>query len=177
MSNVNQRTRCGHSMMLSQIFDQVFGHNGHIDGWQECSRAVVVFFYGLAAMRIAGRRVFGRWAAIDIIVSVIAGSNLSRALTGGADMGGTLAATTLIMVLHWLLCHGAARWIWLSKLVEGMPIELARDGTPNRGAMQRDAISHNDLAEALRQSGLQHMEESRLITLEPSGKITVLTTR
>lgn len=60
--------------------DVVFGPTGHVTGWQECDRALVVFIYGLAIVRIVGRRVFGKWAALDIIVSVIVGSNLSRAL-------------------------------------------------------------------------------------------------
>ena len=62
--------------------DTIFGPLGHLTWWQECNRALVVFIYGLAIMRVAGRRVFGKWAALDIIVSVIVGSNLSRALTG-----------------------------------------------------------------------------------------------
>ena len=53
------------------------------------------------------------------------GSNLSRALTGNAHLWGTLAATTLLMALHWLLSHAAARSPWLSHLVEGRSIPWA----------------------------------------------------
>jgi len=55
----------------------------------------VIFAFGLALVRLAGRRVFVRWAALDIVVAVVVGSNLSRALTGTAPLGGTLAASTL----------------------------------------------------------------------------------
>lgn len=65
----------------------IFGTLGHLTWWQECDRAIV---------RVAGRRVLGKWAALDIIVSVIIGSNLSRALTGQASLAGTLAATTVL---------------------------------------------------------------------------------
>ena len=51
--------------MLS-ITDLV-GLTGHVTWWQECVRAVMVFAYGLAIVRIAGRRVFGKWSALDII--------------------------------------------------------------------------------------------------------------
>ena len=78
-------------------FDAVFGITPHITWTQECARAVVIFVYGFAIVRFVGRRVFGKWAALDIIVSVIVGSNLSRALTGSAELWGTLAATTLWM--------------------------------------------------------------------------------
>jgi uncharacterized membrane protein YcaP (DUF421 family) len=35
-------------------------------------------------------------------------------------------------------------------------------------------ISEGDLHEALRQAGVEQVSETRLIALEPSGKITVL---
>src|ERR687885_300502 len=104
--------------------EDVFGPTGHITWAQECARALVVFIYGLALVRVAGRRVFGKWAALDIIVSIVVGSNLSRALTGSADLGGTLAATTLLMALHWILSHLAASFPTLSRVFEGRPVNL-----------------------------------------------------
>ena len=159
------------------VLDSVFGADGHLAWWQECARAVVIFAYGLALVRLAGRRVFGKWSALDIIVSIIVGSNLSRALTGSAALLGTLAATTLLMALHWLLAHAAARSSRLSELVEGPAIELARDGTPEPSTLARAAVSEGDLGEALRQAGVGRVAETRRITLEPSGKITVLKTK
>ena len=158
-------------------FDSVFGSDNHLAWWQECARAVVIFAYGLALVRLAGRRVFGKWAALDIIVSIVVGSNLSRALTGSAALLGTLAATTLLMALHWLLAHAAARSSRLSRLVEGPAIELARGGTPEPSTLARAAVSEGDLGEALRQAGVERAADARLITLEPSGKITVLKAR
>src|SRR5919199_1332388 len=128
--------------------EDVFGPTGHITWAQECARALVVFIYGLALVRVAGRRVFGKWAALDIIVSIVVGSNLSRALTGSADLGGTLAATTLLMALHWLMAQGVARSKRLSHLFEGSVIELARTGRHDPSQFLRHAISEGDLHEA-----------------------------
>jgi uncharacterized membrane protein YcaP (DUF421 family) len=154
-------------------FDTIFGGGQHIGIGQECARAVVVLLYGLVLVR-AGRRVFGKWSAIDIVVSVILGSNLSRALTGNAPFLGTLIASTLLLALHWLLVAAAARWRIVSRIVEGAPVTLARDGRVLHGARIRHAVTEADLHEALRQSGLTDAAGTRLITLEPSGKITVL---
>ena len=115
----------------------MFGSTGHVTWIQESGRAILLFAYGLAAVRLAGRRVFGKWAALDIIVSVIVGSNLSRALTGSAPLFGTIAATTVLLALHWVLAQGTARWKGLSRLLEGSPIRLARDGQVDAGAKFR----------------------------------------
>jgi len=154
--------------------DFVFGPTGHITWAQECTRAALIFVYGLAIVRLAGRRVFGKWAALDIVVSIIVGSNLSRALTGSAPLWGTLVATALLMVLHWLLAQGVARSKRVSQIVEGSAVELAREGTHDRSQILQHAISEGDLAEALRQAGVERVSDTRLIALEPSGKITVL---
>ena len=152
----------------------LLGHGRDLLWWQECVRAVLVLAYGLAAVRIAGRRVFGKWTPLDILVSVVVGSSLSRTLTGNAELGGTLAATTLLMALHYVLARGAAHWGWFSWIVEGVPCELGRDGQVDAAQLRAHAISRNDLAEALRQSGVEEVSRTRLLMLEPSGTITIV---
>ncbi len=160
-----------------ELLDALFGTKNNVDGLQEMARAIVIFFYGWALVRAAGRRVFGKWSALDIIVSIIIGSNLSRALTGSAAFGGTLLATTLIMAVHWLLTHAAARSPRLSQILEGVAIPLATAGRTDRSALLQHAISGADIDESLHQAGVDSMAETRLVSLEPSGKITVLKER
>ena len=155
----------------------LFGPDGHVNWWQECDRALVVFVYGLAMVRLSSRRVFGSWGALDTIVAIVVGSSLSRVLTGTASVGGTLAATTLLMGLHWVLGKAVAHSDRASKLLEGSAKELARDGKLERAAMLRASISRNDIDEALRQSHIEHLADTRLVMIEPSGKITVLKAR
>jgi len=156
------------------VLQEIFGPQGQITWWQECARAVIVFAYGLAIVRLAGRRVFGKWSALDIVVSIIVGSNLSRALTGSAALFGTLLATTLMMVLHWVLAHAASRSAVISHVLEGRSARLAANGQSDPSALHWHSISEADLNEALRQSGVEQVAGTRLIMLEPSGKITVL---
>ncbi len=161
--------------MIGQwTMEDVFGPLGHVTWWQGCNRTALLFLFGLALVRVFGRRVFGKWTALDIVVSVIVGSNFSRAMTGQADMIGTMASTTLLMALHWVLAHAAARWAWLSRLVEGTPLQLSRDGEPATSALRRSGISQVDLNEALRQSGVESVADTRQVVVEPSGKINVL---
>jgi len=157
------------------MLDDLFGPaGGQITAAQECARAVLVFVYGLVLVRLAGRRVFGKWAALDIIVSIVLGSNLSRCLTGSAPLWGTLVATTLMFGVHGLLTVAAAHAPWVSRLVEGSPAVLGRDGTIDAHAMRRHRVSEAALDEALRTSGLTDAAQARLILLEPNGHISVL---
>ncbi len=154
--------------------NSVFGTLQHLQWWQECLRALVIFVYGLALMRISGRRTFGRWSALDIVVSIVFGSSLSRTLTGNAPFGGTLAAMTVLMALHWILARAVVRSHRVSQFFEGAPVELARGGDRDDTTMSNWSVSHADLAEALRGSGVQHVADAHVVMLEPSGKITVV---
>lgn len=156
------------------ILPIVFGNPGVLTPVQECARALLIFAYGLAMVRLIGRRVFGKWAALDIIVSIIIGSNLSRALTGNAPLAGTIAGTTVVFAVHWALAQAAARSPTWSRWIEGRPTELARDGAPIRENLRRWCISEADVNEALRQRGTQTLDETALLLLEPSGAISVV---
>lgn len=152
----------------------IFGTQQHITVWQECARAVVVFVYGLLLIRLIGRRVFGKWSALDFIVAIMVGSALARTMTGSAPLGGTIAAVGLLMALHWMLAHFAARHAGFAKIVEGSPITLGRDGTVSKETMQANNITESDLGEALRGKSIEGLAETDLVSLEPSGKINVI---
>lgn len=154
--------------------EAVFGTTHGITPLQECARAVVIFAYGYLVVRLIGRRVFGKWSALDIVVSIIAGSNLSRTLTGNAPMGGTLLATTLVFAVHWALANAAARSPGLSRLIEGRPVTLFQRGSPEQGALLRWSLSDADINEALRQHGLDHPSQAEQLILEPSGNVSVV---
>lgn len=148
-----------------------FGVQNHVSWWQECLRAALIFGLGLTIVRLGGRRSFSKWSAIDIIVAITAGSNLSRALTGSAPFVGTVAATIVIVALHAGLAHAAARSAFWSRILEGPPIVLGRGGRLDAATLRRNAISNSDLEEALRQLKHSKASDTKLIVLEPSGKI------
>jgi len=152
----------------------VFGEGPRITALQECARTLVIFVYGVAAVRILGRRIFGKWAALDVVVATIVGSSLSRTLTGSAPFYGTLLATGFLMVLHWLAAQAAARSGLMSRLFEGRGATLAQDGRLDRDTAKRHAVSDADIDEALHQSGAAGLSDATRVILEPSGKITAL---
>jgi uncharacterized membrane protein YcaP (DUF421 family) len=155
------------------VLHAIFGSKDHVEWWQECARAALILIYGLVLVRFAGRRIFGKWSALDIVVSVIVGSSLSRALTGSAPLWGTLAAMIVLMALHGLLAKLAAYWPAFSRIVEGRPIDIARDGKVIEPQRRWHSLSDADVSEALHRKGLEDVGQTRQITLEPSGTLSI----
>ncbi|MBO0734709.1 MAG: DUF421 domain-containing protein [Methylocapsa sp.] len=154
--------------------EAIFGTPGGSTIGSEAARAAIVFCYGLVVLRLAGRRVFGKLSALDTTVAIIVGSCLARVINGNAPLAATLVAVTLLIALHWLFIHLAARWRFFSRLIEGRPILLASEGELVPRMMKRSGVSDLVLHEALREKGIEQISGVRAITLEPSGKITIV---
>jgi uncharacterized membrane protein YcaP (DUF421 family) len=148
--------------------------DGAASAAQLCVRAVIVFVVGLAYIRLAGRRTFYQATPLDIIVAILVGSNLSRAMTGKAPFWGGLAATLLFVILHRILAMATLRWSWLASAIKGRPVVLIRDGLEDREAMRRHGIAQDDLLEGLRMENVEHPKDVRLATLEGGRKISVV---
>lgn len=157
-------------------FNAIIGHGTtmEITWWQMAIRAVIIFFYGLVLLRIAGRRAFGRQSAIDIVLAVLIGSNLSRAATGGSPFLPTMAGTAVLVLLYWLAIQLTQRSDIAGFLMKGEHTVLVRDGQPEQAAMRRAGISHLDLREAIRLEGCDEISDVHLATLERSGHVSVV---
>jgi uncharacterized membrane protein YcaP (DUF421 family) len=148
--------------------------NGDATAPQLCARAIILFAFGIACIRIAGRRTFSNATPLDIIVAIIVGSNLSRAMTGKAPFLAGLAATLLLVLLHRLLAMATLRWGLLARWVKGGPVVLVRDGVQDTQMMRRHGISDEDLREGLRMEQIEAPGDARLVTLEGGGKISCI---
>lgn len=148
--------------------------DGHASALQLCARAAILFAYGVACIRIAGRKTFSQASPLDIVVALVVGSNISRAMTGHAPFVATLAATLVLVALHRVLAMLTLRWSPLAGLVKARPTRLVVEGAPDEAAMRRHGISREDLLESLRLAQIERLEDVRLATLEGGGKISVI---
>lgn len=86
---------------VQDTFNFLFGiHDETLTWWQMSFRAVGVFFAALLIIRIGNHRIFGKNTAFDIVLGVIYGSVLSRAITGNAPFWPTIAAAFTLVMLH-----------------------------------------------------------------------------
>ena len=139
-------------------------------------RAVGVFFAALAIMRIGSHRVFGKNTAFDIVLGIIYGSILSRAITGNSPFWPTLAAALTLVMLHKLLAMLAFNSkSGFGNLIKGKPQELVKDGEVQWDVMRDNSVTENDLKEALRNSGHKpDIESIQSACLERNGDISII---
>lgn len=145
-----------------------------ITWWQMSIRAVILFVWGTVLIRFGGRRAFGRNTAFDILLAVIVGSMVSRAITATASFFPTIAASTVLVLLHITLTRLSYRSRWLGTWIKGTRTRLVRDGEPDRVAMRRSGITDRDLREAARLQGLKDIDAIKEASIERSGDISII---
>ncbi|MGF1674963.1 MAG: DUF421 domain-containing protein [Rivularia sp. (in: cyanobacteria)] len=147
-----------------------------INLWQMGLRAAVIYVAGWMMVRIVGdRRFIGKYAAFDVVLSIIFGSTLSRTINGSAPFFPTIMAGFVLVGMHWLFGGISFHFPALENLIKGSSRVLIRDGEINYKAMQKSHITEKDLNSSLRsQAKLTDASQVEIARLESSGDISIL---
>lgn len=145
-----------------------------LEAYQVCLRAVVVFLILLVYVRLAKKRFLGQASGFDAILVIVVGSLASRAISGTAPFFSTLAATFTLIATHWLISYFTETSRTLSDLTKGHDTVLIRHGRVDTDALKDAHMSEDDLAEDLRQAGIEHASQVKEARLERSGKLSVI---
>ena len=138
-------------------------------------RTAVVYLALLLGLRLTGKRQVGQLTPFDFLLLLLLANAVQNAMTGPDTTlaGGLVAAATLFganFVISWIVRHVSKS----EHLIEGTPTILIRHGqilTPN---LVREGITRDDLLRALREHGVETVEDVRSAVLEVDGSVSVL---
>ena len=142
--------------------------------WQMMFRAFTVFLISLTIVRLGGTRIFGANTTFDIVLGIILGSVLSRAITGNAPYFPTVAAASLLVFLHWGLSWLAVKNSRIGTIIKGKKTLLMKNGKYISENMRKKQITENDFLEALRTKGNIEISKVKYAYLERSGNISII---
>ena len=158
------------------LIETLFGADTDLNLVQMSVRAATIFIVALALIRLSARRSFGLHSPFDSCTTVLLGAILSRAVTGTSPFFPTLAAATMLVVMHRLAGIASQRWRWFDLFVGGKEIVLVRDGQKDERALRKALVTEMDLEEAIRKkTGTEELSQVRRAVLERNGEITVIT--
>jgi uncharacterized membrane protein YcaP (DUF421 family) len=142
---------------------------------QMCVRAIIVFLWALALLRLVGNQAFGSGSPLDMILKVILGGVLSRAIVAASPFTGTLVAGAVLVGLYRLLTYVAFFSDTIGQLVKGDALLLIKDGQVLPDNLRRISITEKDLQEGLRHgANLDDISQVERAYLERNGRISVL---
>ncbi|MFC5270665.1 DUF421 domain-containing protein [Adhaeribacter terreus] len=142
--------------------------------WQMGLRGILVFLLTLFMVRYGDHRIFGKSTALDIVLGIILGSILSRAITGNSPFYATVFTAILLVGFHWLLAMVAFHIKGFGKYVKGQETQLIKDGNLLWKEMEREKVSLNDLYEACRKDKMEDLKNVKDAYFERSGEISLI---
>ncbi|MCL7456394.1 YetF domain-containing protein [Micromonospora echinofusca] len=142
---------------------------------QMALRAALTFVVAVAIVRLGHKRLFGKATAFDLVVAIMFGSIMSRAITNTLGLLGVWLAGFVLVMMHRLVATLSYHINPFGPLVKGNPVLLVEDGHTIRTALRKSHVSRADLDEALRGTGSEaDLSRVRQAYLERDGSISVV---
>lgn len=158
-----------------QVLLDLFGEGKDLNILQMSLRSFIIFLYTLFLIRLSGRRSFGFNAPLDLIVTILLGAILSRAVVGASPFLPTLGSGFIISALHRLFAFLAVKHHTFGKITKGIKKPLYENGYFMRKNMTRFLVSEEDIREALRLNlGNESLNDIKTIYIERNGKISII---
>jgi len=138
-------------------------------------RAIVIFFFVLALMRVLGRRELSRLEPFDIIILVVIGDLVQQGVTqNDFSVTGAMLAVGTIGVLTVGASWASWRFAGVRPVLEGRPVVLLEDGKPILDNLKRERITVEELAAQARLSELDSLDKIRWAVLETNGRMSFI---
>jgi uncharacterized membrane protein YcaP (DUF421 family) len=140
-------------------------------------RAALIYVVFFGALRLFGKREIGQFTIFDLALVLLAANALQPAITGPDD---SLLGGLVVIVTIFTLNRGVAalrvRSPLVRRLLEFGPTTIGRDGAWLLPELVRQGLDLVDVEAALREHGLDSVDQMKLATLEADGSISIVAT-
>ena len=143
--------------------------------WVFVLRAVAIYVLVMVLIRMSGKRAVGQFTPFDLVMLILIGNAVQNGINGGDNSltGAVIMAATLI-ALNYAVAFATSRSRRLERLVEGVPVILARDGKVFEHVLRKQLVSFADFHKALRMHDIVDIDDVALALLENNGTISVV---
>ena len=142
--------------------------------WERIIRAILVYFFVVVALRLAGKREIGALNPFDLVVLLFLSNILQNSIIGNdlSITGGLIGAATLL-----LLNYAVQRFLYdhqaLDRVLEGEATVLIEDGKILHENLKKELVTEDVLIVAVHKQGLLDIADVEKAVLETDGNISV----
>lgn len=137
-------------------------------------RALLIYLFLVVALRIVGKRELGQANTLDLVVLLLVANAVQNGIIGNdlTVTGAVIGAATLFAINE-LFTRAAYGSSLVSRLLEGNPSILIRNGKPVPKALRREGISLPELRAIARRQGFADLGDVNTAILETNGVVTM----
>jgi uncharacterized membrane protein YcaP (DUF421 family) len=137
-------------------------------------RALLIYLFLVAALRIVGKRELGQANTLDLVVLLLVANAVQNGIIGNdiTVTGAVIGAVTLFAINE-LFSRAAYGSSLVSRVLEGDPSVLIQKSKPVPKALRREGISLPELRAIARRQGFSDLGEVDSAILETNGVVTM----
>jgi uncharacterized membrane protein YcaP (DUF421 family) len=141
---------------------------------EKLARPVIVYLVLVALLRLFGKRELAQLNPFDLVVLLSLSNTVQNAIIGDDNSvtGGIIGAFGLLAI-NWLVVRVLFRSRRLTRALEGSSCILIRNGQLDLQAMNREALSREELLSVIHRQGFEDFHQVRKCELEPNGTFYV----
>ncbi len=160
------------SMMLSPILDHMF--HLPLPVAEKLLRPFIVYLALVLLLRLFGKRELAQLNPFDLVVLLSLSNTVQNAIIGDDNSvtGGVIGAFGLLAI-NWLLVRVLFRSRKLTRALEGRATVLIHNGQIDKKALDREALTREELLEVVHRQGFEGFHQVHRCELEPNGTFYV----
>jgi uncharacterized membrane protein YcaP (DUF421 family) len=142
---------------------------------EKVARPVIVYFFLVAGLRLAGKRELAQLNPFDLVVLLMLSNTVQNSIIGNDNSvtGGLVGAATLLLV-NWVVVRFLFKHERLDRFVEGEGDVLIEGGRIKQDRLEKELITRAELEEAAHKQGFASLDEVERAVLEPGGALSFI---
>jgi uncharacterized membrane protein YcaP (DUF421 family) len=145
-----------------------------VSAGEKVLRAILIYFFLIAILRIVGKRELGQANTLDLVVLLLVANAVQNGIIGNdlSVTGAVIGAATLFAINE-LVSRTTYVFPWAARALEGDPTLLIAEGKPIHKALRRSGISLPELRAIARRQGFPDLAAVHTALLETNGVVTM----
>ncbi|SFM97782.1 Uncharacterized membrane protein YcaP, DUF421 family [Chryseobacterium oleae] len=138
-------------------------------------RSLCVYLFMVIAIRLFGKNQLSQLNAGDVVLLLLISNAVQNAMVGpDTSLQGGLIAALVLFAANFILKRLMFANRKFETFMEEDPVVLIRDGVIDQPALNRVKITRDELEEAIREHGVEKINDVKLSILEVDGNISVI---
>ncbi|HCA09747.1 MULTISPECIES: YetF domain-containing protein [unclassified Chryseobacterium] len=138
-------------------------------------RSLCVYLFMVIAIRLFGKNQLSQLNAGDVVLLLLISNAVQNAMVGpDTSLQGGLIAALVLFAANFILKRLMFANRKFETFMEEDPVVLIRDGVIDQPALNRVKITRDELEEAIREHGVEKIQNVKLSILEVDGNISVV---
>ncbi len=136
----------------------------------------IVYVFLIAAVKLFGKNEFSQLSVSDLIFILLLSEAVQNGLVDAKweSLIIAIVSATTLFCLNYLMRMLLYKSKKARKMLEGDPVLLVYEGKTRKANLDKQKITLDELKEAVRENGIEKIEDVKLAILETDGSISII---